>query len=51
LGRELTTLLDDEVSAGKHTIDWNGSNAASGIYFYSISFKGQMLYKKMLMIK
>jgi hypothetical protein len=51
LGRELTTLLDDVVSSGKHTIDWNGSNSASGIYFYSISFKGQMLYKKMLLVK
>jgi len=51
LGREVVTLLDGIVSPGKHSIYWNGNNSASGIYFYSISFKGQTLNKKMLLMK
>ena len=51
LGRTVTTLLDEIVSSGKHSIEWNASKSASGIYFYGISFKGQTLYKKMLLVK
>jgi len=51
LGREVRTLLDEVVGSGRHSIYWNGSNSASGIYFYSISFKGQTLYKKMILMK
>jgi tetratricopeptide (TPR) repeat protein len=51
LGRELTTLVNETASAGKHSVVWNGNNSASGIYFYSITFKNQTLYKKMLLVK
>ncbi len=51
LGREVAKLVDETKSAGKHTITWNGSSNASGIYFYTITFNNQTLYKKMLMIK
>jgi len=51
LGREVAKLVDEQKSAGKYTVQWNGSNYASGIYFYSVTFGGQRLYKKMLMIK
>jgi flagellar hook assembly protein FlgD len=51
LGREVAKLVDEQKSAGKYTVQWNGSNYASGIYFYSITFNNQRLYKKMLMIK
>jgi len=51
LGREVAKLVDEQKSAGKYTVQWNGSNYASGIYFYSVTFNNQRLYKKMLMIK
>ena len=51
LGREVAKLVDEQKSAGKYSVRWNGSNYASGIYFYSVTFGGQRLYKKMLMIK
>ncbi len=51
LGRELATLVNDVISAGAHSVLWNASNYASGIYFYSVTFKNQTLYKKMLLIK
>jgi parallel beta-helix repeat protein len=51
LGREVAKLVDEQKSAGKYTVQWNGSNYASGVYFYSVTFNNQRLYKKMLMIK
>jgi parallel beta-helix repeat protein len=51
LGREVSKLVDEQKSAGKYSVQWNGINYASGIYFYSVTFGGQRLYKKMLMIK
>jgi tetratricopeptide (TPR) repeat protein len=51
LGREVETLLDGVVGSGKHSVYWNRSSSASGIYFYGISFKGQTLYKKMIIVK
>ena len=51
LGREVSKLIDETKSAGSYTVDWNGSNYSSGIYFYSIRYNNQTLYKKMMMIK
>ena len=51
LGREVATLMNGFKSKGQHSVVWDGSNAASGIYFYSITYKGQMINKKMLLIK
>ncbi len=51
LGREVAKLVDEQKSAGKYSVQWNGSNYASGVYFSSITFNNQRLYKKMLMIK
>jgi len=35
-GKEVTTLVDQEQSAGTYRVDWNASGFASGIYFYSL---------------
>jgi hypothetical protein len=51
LGREVKTLLDTFLEAGEHSIDWDGSSSASGIYFCSLTFKGRTLFKKMLLLK
>jgi len=51
LGREITTLLDGFSSKGQHSVVWNGNNFSSGIYYYSIIYKGQIINKKMLMIQ
>ena len=51
LGREVATLMNGFEGKGRHSIVWDGSNAASGIYFYSITYKGQTINKKMLLIK
>ena len=51
LGRKVADLYDGVVTAGSHSVIWNGSNFASGIYFYRITFKDQVLNKKILLIK
>jgi len=43
IGQEITTLIDQEQSAGEHYILWHGKNrsgndVASGVYFYNLKF-------------
>jgi hypothetical protein len=51
LGREVSTLIDRYVYKGKHSVVWNGRECSSGVYFYSITYKGQTINKKMLLVK
>ncbi len=53
LGREIKTLIQNEFrAAGKYITEFNGSNLASGVYFYQLSINNEQLaIKKMLMIK
>ena len=37
LGREITTLFHNELSAGYHSYQWNASGLASGVYIYRIN--------------
>jgi hypothetical protein len=36
-GRELATILDEELPAGSHEVSWNAESLPPGIYFYRIS--------------
>ena len=51
LGREVTTLVNEVLSAGSYEIGWNGSGYPSGVYFYTINTGDYKETKKMLMIK
>lgn len=35
-GREVATLVDEEMDAGSYTVQWNAAGFASGIYFYTL---------------
>lgn len=55
-GREVTTLVSEFMSAGKHRITWNavdryGVKVASGVYFYRISAGSFNQIKKMMLLK
>jgi hypothetical protein len=52
LGREITTLIDKELEADYYTSEFNGSNFASGVYFYRLIAEGsgEKLSKTMKMI-
>jgi hypothetical protein len=51
LGKEVMTLVNEVKSAGNYTIDFNGANMSSGIYFYSIKSGDFSAVKKMTLIK
>ncbi|MEW6195935.1 MAG: fibronectin type III domain-containing protein [Bacteroidota bacterium] len=56
LGREVSTLVNSEVIAGTHSVEWNGTDdygnkVASGTYIYRIITGNFSSTKKMILIK
>jgi len=51
LGSEVTTLVDEEVSAGNHETVFDASHLSSGIYFYQLTAGDFNQTKKMLLVK
>ena len=57
-GKEIVTLVNEIKSAGEHSIDFNGTNLSSGVYFYHITVHSDKIdatefvdVKKMLLLK
>jgi hypothetical protein len=50
-GRLIRTLVEGMKSAGKHTVSFDASQLASGVYIYKIQSEGFTSTKKMLLIK
>ena len=52
VGRLITTLINNEYrTADYYTVEFNGSNFASGVYFYQLITEKNIATKKMLLIK
>ncbi len=51
LGKVAATLIDGNVDAGYHQIEFNGSELSSGLYFYRIETDGFTDVKKMILVK
>ncbi len=51
LGKEVRTLVNETKNAGSYSVDFNGSELSSGIYFYKINVNGFSDIKKMTLIK
>ena len=51
LGRLAATLVNEQQKAGMHTIRFNASRLASGVYFYRISTSDFIQTKKLLLLK
>ena len=59
LGREVATVVEQELPAGTYTVTWDGRNssgalAGTGVYFYRLcapAVKQSALVKKMLLLK
>ena len=51
MGREVATLVNSELSSGSHTVSWDASGLASGIYLYKMEAGDYRLTKKMLFLK
>jgi hypothetical protein len=51
LGRSVTTLVDGLAEAGDHSIQFNATRLASGVYFYRLTAPEQVLSRKMMLIR
>jgi hypothetical protein len=56
LGQKINVIVDDEKSAGKHTVQWNGTDFSgrevpSGVYLYQLRTGDFTQSKKMLLLK
>ena len=56
LGQEVATLIDANMAAGSHSVDFDGASLDSGVYFYKIKATGNdatefVEVKKMVLMK
>jgi flagellar hook assembly protein FlgD len=56
LGQKVVCLLNKELSAGLHSVEWDGTDeyghqAASGVYFYRMTTPTTSETRKMVLVK
>ena len=51
LGQEVANLVNEEKKAGSYEVEFNGSNYASGVYFYKLETESFTETKKMVVLK
>jgi acetyl esterase/lipase len=55
-GQKITTLLEQRLTLGHHTIQWNGlditgKRVPSGVYFYKLQTDGSTITRKMVIVQ
>jgi len=51
LGQKVATIFNGFVSAGEHTLSWDASGLASGIYFVRLTFGERVQQAKVTLLK
>jgi hypothetical protein len=51
MGKELETLIEEQLSAGNHTIDWKAANYNNGIYFCKLKSGDISITRKLILLK
>ncbi|MBX3009067.1 MAG: family 10 glycosylhydrolase [Melioribacteraceae bacterium] len=51
LGQEIAEIVNEEMSKGYHSIEFNAENLPSGIYIYTLQSNSHVLSKKMMFVK
>lgn len=56
LGQKVNTLVDGNLGAGNHTVNWNGADRngnklTSGVYIYQLKIPGKTLTKRLTIIR
>jgi len=51
LGQKIKTLVNKFQRAGEYSVEFNGANLSSGIYFYELKTKNYMSIKKLVLLK
>ncbi len=50
-GKRLSTLVDEQLSAGSHRVTWQPFNLASGVYFARLSAEGRTAVTRMVLVR
>jgi hypothetical protein len=50
-GREVRTLVNEEMAAGTFNVSFDASKLATGVYFYTLRSNDFVSTKKMILIK
>lgn len=50
-GRRVTTLVDDDCTAGSHEVRWNARGIASGVYLYTLRTTAGVLSRSLILLK
>ena len=51
LGREVSTLVNEELKPGIYKVDFDGTNYPSGVYYYRLETKSFSETRKMVLVK
>ncbi len=51
LGSEVATLLDEEMSAGVHSVQWDASGVSSGVYLYQLTAGKFVQTRRMVLLR
>lgn len=51
LGNEVATLVNNELTSGSHSINFNAANLASGTYVYQLNVNSTRITNKMILLK
>ena len=51
LGNEVAELVNEKQNAGGYSVEFDGSNFASGIYFYKLETGSFVETRRMMLIK
>jgi hypothetical protein len=50
-GRQVATLVNDQVSAGLHTVNFDAGSLSSGVYLYRMKWGSSVLTRKLTILK
>lgn len=51
IGKEVATVIDEELAAGLYSVPFNASHLPSGVYFYTLQSGNYRMTKKMSLVK
>jgi hypothetical protein len=51
LGQKVSTLVDGQLEAGVHSVRFDATRLATGVYFYRLEAGDYLSHKKMLLLK
>lgn len=51
LGREIITIIEHDMRAGRHQVPFDGRLVGSGVYYYRLEFEEQVQTRRMLLTK